>query len=219
MIRRNNQSSGRKPKNNNKQSKEVSASTMVYKGPVIKKDELQSSDLHTQVLVYDIQLSSTGTGTIVAVFPFESPASAVDWSSAVALYDEYRTLAMEIDYVPNSEDCLSPTNNTNMYFPVYSVIDRDSNAALTSYSVATQYASCVPHTLTKKWRVKMNMEGLSVGNATGSSIVTGEGLWLNCAEPPSVCGSIKLFASGLTNSVAYGRIIIRYRVQFRGRGI
>jgi len=218
MIRRNKQVVVRKPKNKNKPANEVSASTMVYRGPVVSYSEKQSADLHTQVLVYDFALTSSGAGTIANTLPFENPSATIDWASAVNLYDEYRTLAMEILYVPNAEDVQTPATITAI-FPIYTVIDRDSQIALTSYAQATEYGSCVPHTLTKKWSVRMNMEGLSVGNSTGTSSVTGEGLWLNASIPPPACGSIKMFSTGLNSSAAYGRMIVRYRVQFRGRGL
>jgi len=202
---------------NNKQPKELAASVMVYNGPIISKADAQSYDLHTQVLVQDVTASSTAGGLLQNAFNFEGPNTATDWTSYQNLYDEYRTLGMEIEYVPNMQGTLNTAGLAQSFAPVYSVIDRDTNAVLASYAAAVQYASCKTHTLTQKWKVKMSMEGIS--SEQNSSINSGEGVWLNCQVTPVLCGAIKVIAVGLSASSTYGHFIVRWRVQFRGRGL
>jgi len=202
-----------------KQQVELPMTAVSYNGPIRTKADKESFDLKTLVLVQDSG-ATTGVGLTVlsSTFAFENPSSSQDWASAVALYDEYRTLGMEVNFVPNMEECLDTANLAFLHNPIYSVIDRDSNVALTSYGQAANFPSLETHTLTKKWKVKMEMEGPS-GQVGAGSAFAGESVWINTSSPPTFCGGILLFGAGLTAATTYGRFIVRYRVQFRGRGV
>lgn len=199
------------------QNRELPMASMSYSGPVMTKADKTSYDLHTVVLVQDIAAVSIGTGIMSPTFSFENPSSTQDWTNVIAIYDEYRTLAMELLFIPNMEDCLDTVNLALNHEPVYTVVDRDTNSALTSYALASNYPSMVPHSLTKRWSVTMKMKGPSL--EISSSLVSGESLWLNCQAAPLLCGSIKVISVGLSASQTYGRFCVRYRVQFRGRGV
>jgi len=199
------------------QTRELPAKSMIYNGPVVDKAELQSADTHTMSFMQDITAVSTGAGLMAPVFPFENPNSAQDFSVAIQMFDEYRVLAMDVTFVPNMENTLDTANLALNHAPIYAVVDRDSNSALTAYATALNYPSISYHTLTKKWTKKMNMQGSSIEVSSG--IGNAEGLWLNCQSTPTLCGSIKIVAVGLSASATYGHFILRYRVQFRGRGV
>jgi len=204
-----------------KKTGELPVTAVSYNGPVLTKADANAVDVKTMVLLNDSAFTANSGGSIQTIFNFENPSTTVDWSNATGLYDEFRVLALEVEFVPNCEDCLDTAGLALAHFPIYSVIDHDTNSVLTTYGNASQYVSMKSHSLTKRWKVIMRMAGPNVGNgATGSLTSTySESSFMNCANPPTVCGSIKLFSQGLTGSATYGRIISRWRVQFRGRGL
>jgi len=46
-----------------------------------------------------------------------------------------------------------------------------------------------------------------------------EAQFFNTSALPASSGSIKFVSAGLSNSTAYGRVSVYYRIQFRGRGV
>jgi len=172
---------------------------------------MKEQDLHTVVFNSDGLVQSDGAvGFINAVFsqypgsPGGGFGAVQGWSSAVNVFDEYRTLGFEIEYVPFDRYNRGTTVFTTA---IVGVIDYDSSTALTSYGTADSYSSMRQLSLDTPWRIQAKMSGIenATFTTTASSLATG---WF-----------IKLFSNGLTLSTAYGRIFYRVRVQFRGRGI
>jgi len=207
---------GGKKKTSAKQ-KEVPGNVVVYNGPVVPYYDSMSLDLHTQVLTYDATALSSGAGLMDPTFQFSNPNPAADWSNFIAIYDEYRVLAMDVVFCPNMEDTLNTAGLAQLFAPMLSVIDRDTNAALTTYAAALNYGSINYHTLTKKARREMKMSG--VNSEISGGIPSGEGVFLNCQSAPTLSGSIKFVAVGLTANSTYGHFYVRWLVQFRGRGV
>jgi len=190
---------------------------VIYNGPVVSQSDASSLDLHTQVLCFDSTAVSTAGGLLNPSFQFSNPNPATDWSSFIAIYDEYRVLAMDVTFVPNMEDTLDTSNLAFNHSPMLSVVDRDTNVALAAYSNALNYGSLQYHTLTRKAHREMKMSG--VNSQISSGIPSSEGVFLNCQSAPSLSGAIKFVAVGLSASTTYGHFYVRWRVQFRGRGV
>jgi len=219
MPRSKNKAKNRRTKGSkNSGMQELSASSFVYNGPAVPTPYAKEKSLHTSLLTQDGSLLSSAGGIIQNSFVFTNPSSAVNWADYAQIFDEYRVLSLEFSFFPNLEDSLNTTGLGFNYVPIYSVIDRDSSSNLASYSVAANYESLKVHALTKRFTRVYKMSGINEVSSAG--LVSGaEGVFLNTASPPAATGAIKLFATGLSNSVPYGRFILRYLVQFRGVGI
>jgi len=154
------------------------------------------------LICVDLPLSSDAGGVINSVFGSFATSPAA-WTNAIALFDEYRTLGMEVCYVPNDRY----NRGVSVYTaPLYTVTDYDNSAALASYAGAASYASMRPRSLDVPWRHKALMSGVE------------NSLFINTNAPVSTI-FVKLYSTGLTVSTAYGRILIYLRIQFRGRGV
>jgi len=198
---------------------EYPADKFVYNGPVVQKNSAQGVKLNTVILVQDGALSSSAGGVIAPVYPFQNPSSATDWSTSSGLYDEYRVLAMDFTYYPNSTSAFNTTQLALAYAPIYCVVDHDSITALATYTAASNYESLKVFDLAKKFRMTIKMNGLNINVGSDTSPVSTEGGFMNVSNPPTTTGSIKLFGTGLSNAAVYGRFILRYRVQFRGHAL
>lgn len=180
---------------------EVSAKATSYSGPVRFPFEYRQQDLHTTVCTLDQVLASDGAGQIATVFGSYA-SSASGWSNLIAVFDEYRTLAMELKYIPLDRYNRGVSVSTG---PIYTVVDYDTATALSSFADASKYASFRPQSLDVPWVQRAYMNG--VENAQ----------FLNTATPSSTI-YIKVYSSGNTFTTNYGRVVISYRIQFRGKG-
>lgn len=216
-----NNSKGKKKAKSTKKGKKsgISSTSLVYTGPIRTVSDKQETQINTIVLVEDAAVNSS-SGNITSTFAFLDPSGCVDWANAIAVWDEYRVLGLEVVYTPNSANALNTNSAALLYAPIYTVIDRDSNSALTSYAQAANYASMQTHVLDQKFSTTYKMKALNtVLNATAA--VGGEGVFLSTQKVALVTnsGCIKWFASGLTTAGNYGRVTAYYRIQFRGKGI
>jgi len=152
-------------------------------------------------LVYDITVVSTAAGVIADVLS-DIPTGSPDWTSCQALYAEYRILAMSIQFVPNiTGGNVAATN----YAPFYVIWDANPTAAaLASYSAATNYPVSKYKSINQPWIMSHRMYGVEESTfvAVTSSVAD---------------YAFRTFATGLTPSIAYGRYVIRWKTQFRGR--
>lgn len=146
--------------------------------------------------------SSIAPGKITAVYGC-NPASCADWSTASQLYDEFRTLAMRIHFVP-----------TNKYYkgaivtaPAIMAIDRDDITAPTTGNAVIVKESARLVSLEDEFYMTAKMSGSE------------EGGWLDSFTSTTQHYCIKLYSDGLTASTVYGSMHIQYLVQFRGKGI
>lgn len=130
------------------------------------------------------------------------PNASPDWSNMIATYGEYRVLSMQLRYCPN---VLGATQGTFLYAPFYVVWDATSTVTpLASYAAAENYATLRPHSFNQPWTISHRMKGLE--ESTFAQVTSG-----------TIDYSFKVYATGLTPSTSYGRMIITWRAQFRGR--
>jgi len=166
-----------------------------------------------------VPATTSGAGLLQNSFSFQNPSSATDFSTYTGIYDEYRVLAMEVQFMPNAEMALTTNEQGLIYAPILSVVDHDSNANFTTNTQPLNFESCKIHSLTKKWSRTMKIAGLNAQVSSG--ILASEGAFMNCTAPPSLCGAIKIFTANNVLSVAatYGVFLVIYRVQFRGHAL
>jgi hypothetical protein len=165
-----------------------------------KSKAINQQDTYTMEMIYDQPLSSDGSGNNNLTLG-NSPASTSNWSNVSAVFDEYRVLAMKLQYRPNEFN-----GGSVVQAPITSVIDYDTSAALTGYTLAAQYSSQVEFRGSQNWTRTAYMSGVENSGfvSTGSP---GNTFW------------IKLYTSGNTINTTLGRYVITFVVQFRGKGI
>lgn len=149
----------------------------------------------------NFSITSTAGGILNSVWNSD-PTTGVDWAQFSALYTRYRVLAFEISYCPN---VIGATIAAIAYAPIYTVIDNGANTPLTSYAVASAYASNIKFTLNEKWKRVVKMD--SVELAAFNSIL----------GSPNSLMQIKEYATGLTVSTNYGQLEENYLIQFQCR--
>jgi len=110
---------------------------------------------------------------------------------------EFRTLGFSVTFKPYNRYSKTLTTTTIPYI----TIDRRNGTALTSVDDAIRYSTARMMSLEDPWTitVKMHLMMKRIFNQNTPTSV----MW------------VKMFATGLTVSTAYGDLFIRYRVQFR----
>jgi len=202
-------SKNKKAPNGMKSAQQTPISAVSYGGPIRFPNESNQQDLYTTLLASDGLLSSDAGGLMEQVYssrpdvPGGGLGACAGWSSIAAVFDEYRTLGFEVEYVP-----FDRYNRGVSVFtvPLIGVIDYDNSGALTSYSTADNYSSARFLSLDLPWKVIIRMSGIE----NSSFINTGS---------TSPLFWIKLFGNNMTVSTNYGKVFVRFRVQFRGRGV
>jgi hypothetical protein len=188
---------------------ELSIGAVQYNGPVRELAFMRQQDLYTTVFSTDGIISSTAGGVIAPVFPNtpDNPGgglgSCADWSSAVAVFDEYRVLAFEVEFLSVYDQLISGATTV-----LSGVVDFDSSNALTSYGVADAYGSqkifSVQEYDGKVKKMTAHMSGIENSVFTTTAFTSPQ-FW------------IKLYGSGFVVSTPIIHAFVRYRVQFRGR--
>jgi len=172
---------------------------------------MEQQDQYITIMSTDGTLTSDAGGTMAPVFT-SNPASpggglgaCAGWSSLSAVFDEYRTLAFEVEFVSVYDQLISSAVQ-----PLCFVKDYDTSTALSSFGNADNYASQKLFTIAeydgkvKKFVIRMN----GAENAG----------FANTASPAALFW-IKAFSTGLTTSSNVIHVFVRYLVQFRGRGV
>jgi hypothetical protein len=193
--------------------KPTPASALVYKGPIWTPADQLQQDLIEVSLYYTGTLSSNAGGVINSVFD-QTMTYLQLWGDYYAAYDEFRVLGVELEYFPsNRYDRLTVTTT-----PGVSVVDRDSNNALSGITGSFIYSSARVMSLDDPWTDNHDYRGSSVPSIKWRMDGVNDATWITTANPiPTTKPTIKLFFSGLSASTAYGLVLTRYRVQFRGR--
>jgi len=180
---------------------ETPSKAIVYNGPIVLRQAMEERTLHSLQLVQELQLSSSSGGLITNVFP-SNPNGTSDWSSLAVAFDEYRTLGFEVMFFPDNRYSKTTTNCT----PLAVVIDRDNSTALSSYTIASQYESCTFKSIEDPWVRSVKMCGIE------------DSSFINTSSPVPTF-YMKLYGQNYSTSTAYGLILIKYLVQFRGIGV
>lgn len=178
---------------------QVDPNSIGYEGPIITKKDKEQIDTYVVLLKLVSNLSSSGGSQITQTFS-SNPASAGDWSSLAAVWEEYRILGMRVKFRPDNRY----SKTTTICRPGYAVVDRGSSAALGSIQAAANHESAKEVDLEDPWSIEAKMN-----NADEASFIS--------TASPQAFIWIKLWFEGLTASTEYGIIETAWRVQFRGR--
>jgi hypothetical protein len=172
-----------------------------------RKREQSSS---TVVLRYEVTMSSNGSGLVALQFA-NDPSSSPDWNDSIAVYDQYRVLAMAIEFRPAAMgQATAPTGPAL----VSVVCDYEDAVALTTHADADDYDS-------RLVKVCHHAITLTSGNgvwkydrwrAKGARLMT----FTSC-DAPTITGSIKLISPSNESSRVYGTIIVSWLTQFTAR--
>jgi hypothetical protein len=157
-------------------------------------------DLVTCFLYEDDALTSSAGGVVSNVFT-TNPNTAINWSSFAGIYDEYRVLALHIEYLPSNRYNKS---NATLVAPGYIVIDTDDTGAITVRNDAATYTSKKFVSLEMPWSMTYRMS------------TTENSQFITTASPIST-SCFKLFFDNLTAAAFWGSVALTYVVQFKGR--
>lgn len=183
--------------------RETPINALSYNGPIDQPAYKQACDVHTFVMCNSGQLTSSGAGVIATVFDSQAQLSAcADDARFQLAFREFRLLAMKVKYIPWNKYS-KPT--TTVTAPVYIVVDRTTATALTSVADALGSATVIQRSFEDGWTKAVRMDSPE------------EAQWIACGSSPAAAARlyIKLYASGLSNSIIYGDFITTIVVQYR----
>jgi hypothetical protein len=162
-----------------------------------------------RVVHYSASSSSSGAGVLNDIYSLR-PDSFSDWGSLYNLYDEYRILGAEIEIY-----CLKANSTAVTQVPTLVVYDNDDDiTALANYTNALDYSE-------KNMRASVWNTGTPIRLKAACYSLTDSTAgreWFTTSTPhPAGTPSFKLFATGLSNSIAYFQVFVNLVVQFRGQ--
>jgi hypothetical protein len=170
---------------------------------------MQQRDLYTTVLAIDALVSTDGAGAYAGVFTSNPNSTGLGacpgWASLAAVFDEYRTLAFEVEFLSVYDQLISGASNV-----LTTVIDYDTATALGSYATADNYASQRMFSV-QEYDGKMKKV---IARMTGVE----NSLFTNTAAPTALYW-IKFYIANMAINSQILHLFVRYRVQFRGRGV
>jgi hypothetical protein len=179
--------------------KQPSQNTIVYNGPV----SVPNSDNNVAVIEVLLHVAATGTITsgILSASITTDPSSATDWASFAASFNEYRTLAMELDVVPVKPFTASTSANQSDV-PFFSAVSHETGFSPTNVASLTGLESCKIHHPGSKMSREWKMAGPD------------EAQFIATASPVS-WGAIAFFADQATTGATV-QMLKTWLVQFRG---
>ncbi len=151
----------------------------------------------------DAALNSDSSGKVVDVFS-NNPSSLAQWSSLIAVWDEYRVLNMRVAFIPGF-----PVGGSTFQtiLPIASVVDRDNSTVLGSYSDAQSFGSFQEYGGAKPFHRDVPLSN------------SGEDNGFIDTSNPIANGWIKFYCAGANASQPFGRVQRTFLIQFRGRGV
>jgi len=176
----------------------IPSSTVRYAGPFRLPRALEQENVVTVEKNQVFNLNSDVAGTI-ALVQGSSPAGIGDWSSLAGSFEEFRTLAFEIEFRPANR--YSKVTTTTL--PMVAIVDRAGPAALANQVTGANHASAQLVSLEDPFKVGCKMTG------------TDESDFIATATPVSVSW-IKFYVTGNSVSTTYGTCFVKYIIQLRG---
>lgn len=181
-------------------TRDIAQNASRYFGPIGPTDGLECYAIQVASVT---DVVSSGAGIINTVFTTD-PSATPDWSSYAAIFDEYRVLALMVEYQPiNRYAPVASPGGITQQVPWFIVIDLDDVAPITTRPQVTAYGGSVEiHNTTDPWKRSVRMSGGPDDN------------WVTTATPTSTY-AVKTFAQSASASVTYGTCLVRALVQFR----
>jgi len=177
------------------------SSVTTYSGPVALPFSRAQNQTYNVNLCSTTSLVSSAGGVISAVIS-NSLSSMNENASFMAIFDEYRVLAMECHFIWNNNNTFSASL---AQAPFITVIDRDSNGAISTVAAAFNFESAVLHSSGQNFKRTARMHSVEDAAFQTSTPGTGSTFYL------------KTYGTGFTVSTNYATIFTKFLVQFRGR--
>lgn len=177
-----------------------------YTGPVILPGNITGTRTVLVNLHNTFQLSSNASGVINDSIGTSGVTGAFDWTALSANWQEYRVLAMMLDFSPSNRYSKTST----IAGAIGGVIDRTNNVtALSSWATAVAHSSFRFLSLESPWTERESIQPM-VWKASAP-----EEMSYASTSGSSATAYFKLWADGLTVSTSYGRYRVTYLVEFR----
>jgi hypothetical protein len=176
-----------------------------YNGPTKLPGSVVNTDTTVLQFGYGTTLQTSGAGLLATVLDAYSIASnSPDWAGLLGGWAEYRILSMRVDLCPFRRYNMATTDTVT---PVISVVDRNTNTALASFSAASSIASAEIHPPSTRIvrTVRMSAETEAEWVLTTGSPNTNARLY------------VKLYSSGNAASLNLYDYLAVVLVQVRGR--
>jgi hypothetical protein len=175
----------------------------VYNGPVRVADTSLPNDTIVARLSYVNPNQSGGSTGLQQGCNNLGVTTTTDWASYVNLYDEYRVLGFELDWLPHF-----PGGNAAVVHASgvrFSTHSADTFVAPT-LDVAVQHADWSPFYTGVPFKMEWKMSSLE------------EAAYYATGTPATAqLGALFATAPSASSTTAYGNAIVTYAVQFRGR--
>jgi len=185
-------------------AKGVSQAVVVYNGSIRSH---QKSGVVDDACIVNLSYSTAGIGSSVGLqfaVATNSVTTCGDWAGYVSLYDEFRVLGYQVDWLPNAgsgstQYVQSAGLRTSTHNPT-------NPGPFTSLGTQAQYADWEYFNTGERSTTRWKM------------CSTEEAQFLSTSGTPGAAGWINVFAPYATStSTAYGVVLVTYAVQFRGR--
>jgi len=182
---------------------EASATAVIYKGPVISKQDKTQVQMTTTLSHADYTVTTTAGSVVAFVYPVSNPSSSSVWTDLAGAWDEFRVIASMYEFCPAT----SAAGVTTIGAVLQHAIDRDTSAVPASYAALDNYESVKYSPVDRPTKLTWKMTG------------TDEAVWQNTSSPVTT-GTFKLFGicANYVSSVV-GHVRMSYRIQLRGRGL
>lgn len=177
-----------------------------YTGPINLPGNI-SGTRSTLVNVYNtFQITSNASGIVNDSIGTAGVVGALDWGAVSTNWQEYRVLAMELDFMPANRysksttqtsvlgGCIERTNSVTAITSWANIVTHGSFRFLSLETPWTERESILPMVWKANGPEEMQFVNTSAANATVY---------------------MKLWADGLTASTVYGRYRVTYLVEFR----
>jgi len=185
---------------------EESPNTILYRGKSLLPVAV-APEIRTEQLQIIITATATAGGVLDGIAATASSAAVrsngADFSSWAAIFREYRTRSVRLEFHPNVQYGVAAT--PIIFAPVYTVVDRDDASNVGSLSNIQSNNSLRVFALDQAW----------VRDAKAES--TGEADFVSTSADPTKFFDIKVFATGLSANGVYGSFLVRWVLQFKTR--
>jgi len=191
--------------------REISPNITEYHGPVRIPRELGNLTTKTLLLHRADDAISSAAGIIAGAVSI-NPNGVPGWADLVEVFDEFRVLAVELEYFPRNRY----SKTTTVCVPGYAYVDHSDSSTPGSATLLQEAESCRVMSLEDPWTDRFDFGGNKAPPLTWRMSGIEEAEFLNTSSFTQVPGSIKYYFQNLSASTTYGLFFAHYLVQFRG---
>lgn len=178
--------------------------TLSYGGPVrLNTFNGQDSRPIKVNLSYTFTMSSDATGVLRNIIRGPGLTSSSDWVFYTDLYQEYRVLAIELEYMPFFNGTYNPSLLQGS--GAINVVHTPLAGLPSSLDDIVQYSTWSPLKTSNSFKKDWKMFGVEESVFTPTSAILANH------------GGIQFYCDSLTPNSSYGRGVVTYLVEFRGR--